>query len=228
MGWRLVGKRVAVSKCEEPNKRMSIGGTFQQYMVTGALQCITLPDDVSFEQGSMHCVNPLTAIGLIDRAKQYKAQAVIQTAAASQLGKMIITLAREERIPLINIVRREEQAQTLKELGCEYVLNSSDADFLEKLAELAKKLRATVCYEAIAGAFTGQLMSKMPSGSTCILYGALSEQPVAEIEPLLLIGRNQRLEGFMLPDWLAEKSLWQKLGVINKCTKMIATKAFTS
>ncbi len=62
-------------------------------MVTTALQCIPLPDEIPFEQGAMHCVNPLTAIGLIDRAKQYKAHAIIQTAAASQLGRMINRLA---------------------------------------------------------------------------------------------------------------------------------------
>ena len=58
-------------------------------MVTSPLNCIPLPDDVSFEVGAMHMVNPLTAIGLLDRAKQYKAQACIQTAAASQLGRML-------------------------------------------------------------------------------------------------------------------------------------------
>ncbi len=49
MGWRLVGKRVAVTKCQEPNKEFKIGGCYQQYMVTTAMQCITLPDEVSFE-----------------------------------------------------------------------------------------------------------------------------------------------------------------------------------
>lgn len=108
MGWRVVGKRVAVTKCHEPDERITIGGCFQQYMVTTALQCIVLPDTLSFEQGSMHCVNPLTAIGMIDKAKQYKAQAIIQTAAASQLGRMVVRLAQEDGIPLINIVRRQE------------------------------------------------------------------------------------------------------------------------
>ena len=72
---------------------MTIGGCYQQYMITNALQCIPLPDSVPFEEGSMHFVNPFTAIGLLDRAKQYKAQAAIQTAAASQLGRMIVSLA---------------------------------------------------------------------------------------------------------------------------------------
>jgi len=53
-------------------------------------------------------VNPITAVGLMDKAKQYKARAVIQTGAASQLGRMIIRLANEKNVTLINIVRREE------------------------------------------------------------------------------------------------------------------------
>ena len=78
MGWRLVGKRVSITKCQEPNKMFTIGGCYQQYAVTKAMQCIPLPDNVSFEQGSMHCVNPLTAIGMLRRARdEYKAQAVI-------------------------------------------------------------------------------------------------------------------------------------------------------
>jgi NADPH:quinone reductase len=134
---------------------------------------------MSFEQGSMHCVNPLTALGLLDRAKQYGAQAVIQTAAASQLGRMIVRLAQEDGVPLINIVRKDDQAKILQDLGAEHVLNSTHPDFEDKLFELTKKLRATVCFEAIGGSMTGLIMSKLPSNSTCILYGALSEQPVS-------------------------------------------------
>ena len=63
----------------------------------------------------------------------------------------------------------------MKDLGAEHVLNSSEPDFFEKLQELAKRLRATVCLEAIGGKFTGQVMQRMPSGSICILYGLLSE-----------------------------------------------------
>ncbi len=116
----------------------------------------------------------------------------------------------------------------LKDLGAEHVLNSSDADFFEKLQDLAKKLRATVCLEAIGGKFTGQVMSRMPSGSTCILYGLLSEQAIGDIDPLLLIGRNQRLEGFLLNVYMADLSIFGKLGLVNKCQKLIASGVFSS
>ena len=221
MGWRIVGKRVAVSKCQEPNKQFTIGGCFQQYMVTTALQCIPLPDEVTFEQGSMLCVNPLTVVGLVDRFKQYKGTAIIQTAAASHLGRMVVRLAQEEAIPIINIIRSDEQKQILKDLNAEYILDSRDPNFLQELGDLAKQLRANICFEAVAGTLNGQIMSKMPSGSTCILYGLLSEQPVGEIDPLILIGRNQRLEGFMLPDWLQEKYVWSLFGILKKAQRLM-------
>lgn len=102
-------------------------------------------------------------------------------------------------------------------MGAEHILNSSEPDFFDKLAELAKKLKATVCLEAIGGSFTGQLMSKLPFGTKCILYGCLSEQDVSDIEALVLIGRNQKLEGFLLNAWLKDKSLWSLAGVVRQC-----------
>lgn len=68
MAWRVMGKRVAFTKKAEPIGQFTVGGAYQQYCVTDAMQCIPLPDDVSFEHGAMHCVNPMTAIGLIQTA----------------------------------------------------------------------------------------------------------------------------------------------------------------
>lgn len=52
-------------------------------MVTDAMQCIPLPEGVDFEHGAMHCVNPLTAICLVEIAKKQKAAAIVQSAACS-------------------------------------------------------------------------------------------------------------------------------------------------
>ena len=71
-------------------------------------------------------------------------------------------------------------------------------------------------------------MSKMPSKSIAIVYGVLSEQPVGDVDPLLLIGRNQRIEGFLLNLYMAEKSTWALLGIINKASKLIANKTIHS
>jgi hypothetical protein len=44
---------------------------------------------------------------------------------------MVVVLAREQNLPLINIVRKEEQVKLLKDMGAEHVLNSTDKDFLD-------------------------------------------------------------------------------------------------
>ncbi len=42
---------------------------------------------------------------------------MVNNAAASSLGKMLIRLASDRGIPLINMVRKENQLQKLKEMG---------------------------------------------------------------------------------------------------------------
>ena len=54
----------------------------------------------------MSFVNPLTAIGLLEHAKQKKAKTVIVNAAASALGRMMNRIFPLEGIEIINIVRR--------------------------------------------------------------------------------------------------------------------------
>ena len=89
---------------------------------------------------------------------------------------MLINLCKKNNLPLINIVRREEQVQLLKEQHqCEYVLNSSSENFFEEFTELARNLKATALIECVGGSLTGKLMECLPSRSTVVFYGALSE-----------------------------------------------------
>lgn len=72
-----------------------------------------LDNNISFEQGATSIVNPFSAIAMLDTIKQKKPRAVVQTAAYSQFGRMMIRLLRENNIPLINIVRKAEQVKIL-------------------------------------------------------------------------------------------------------------------
>jgi len=109
-GWtgsRVMGKRVACGR-KSKDGHYAHGGCYEQYVIANAMSVIALPDDISYEKGCMHIVNPLTAIGLVERINIHKSEAAIQTGAASQCGRMVIKLCQEQKIPLINVVRREE------------------------------------------------------------------------------------------------------------------------
>ena len=105
-GFGLVGKRVGFSHQSEAG--YTIGGAMAEYCVTDMKKIIPLRDETTHEQGVALFVNPLTALSMIHRCKALGSKCVIITAAASQLGRMLITLAHKEGLTPICTVRRDE------------------------------------------------------------------------------------------------------------------------
>lgn len=125
---------------------------------------------------------------------------------------MMVNLFRDNNIPLINIVRRQEQVQLLqKEYKAEYVLDSSQPNFDAKLKELATKLNATVALECVAGDMPGRILSAMPVGAIVITYGQLSEQKIGPVDPIIFLFKSQRIEPFLLPVWLTQKNIFAQM-----------------
>lgn len=135
----------------------------------------------------------------------------------------MIRLCRENNLPLINIVRRDEQVELLKgdKYKCEYVLNSEKEGFLTELKDLCKKLRANVCLECVAGPIVGQIVEAIQPKGTIIAYGNLSEQKMSGISPLKLMAKDIKLEGFLLPYWLKEKSTWALMGITKQSKRLL-------
>jgi NADPH:quinone reductase len=200
----LKGRRVACSAS------LTGDGTWAEYMVTSAQSCIPLNKKLSLEQGATLLVNPLTALAFLEIAQRGRHRAIVSTAAASALGIMILRLGKRHNIPVIHVVRRQAQVYSLRGLGAEYVLNSSDADFVEQLRALAHKLRATLLLDAISGRMTQQLAEAAPMGSTILLYSRLSDEDCI-IDARTALVKDLHLDGWFLGNWLGEKKLAQVL-----------------
>lgn len=216
----LLGRRVAFSAQNEGD------GSWAEYVAVEAKTCIPLKKGVSFDQGACLIINPLTAIGLIDEAVTNHHAAIIQTGAASQVGRMVLQLARLKGIPVIHIVRRKEQEELLKNLGAQIVLNSETAGFEQLLKAEAKRLNATISFDAVAGTMTGILHSAMPNHSTTLVYGALSGANCSHISPLGLIFQEKSVQGFYLSGWIAKKGFWGIYRATHQVQKLIIDGVF--
>jgi NADPH:quinone reductase-like Zn-dependent oxidoreductase len=192
----LEGRRVACGGQTDSD------GTWAEYYLASAKSCMPLRKGLSFAQGASLLVNPLTAWALIDRARRGRHGGIVQTAAASQLGRIVVRLARDAGLPVINIVRRGEQADILASLGADIVLNSATEGFQEKLREACHRYKATIAFDPVAGELTGKILNAMPQGATVIVYGALSYSPAGGIDGRELIFGRKRVEGFWLTDWI--------------------------
>jgi len=217
----LRGKRVACAKSP------TLNGTWAEYMLTSASLCVPLNKNVSLEQGATLVVNPMTAVIFFEIIKQGRHAAIVNTAAASQLGRMILRLSLKKGVPLINVVRRKDQADLLYSLGAKYVLVSTDADFDEKLTELAHGLKATLILEAISGDFTQHLIDASPDESLILLYSNLSAEP-AKITPNSLWNHHRRVEGFYLATWAAKNGLLKVVRASQQAQKMAETELQTT
>jgi NADPH:quinone reductase-like Zn-dependent oxidoreductase len=215
MGPGMIGKRVACLAPEDSH------GTWAEYMVTSTDVCIPLFKHISFEQGAYLAINPMTALALVEIARTGSHLAFVQTAAASTLGLMIARLAKRFQLTGIHIVRRPEQVQKLKSLGCEHVFDSNDASFQKLLAEACNKFKASIAFDAVGGELTRRLALAMPPESRIVVYGALADEPF-EIDSKDFFFRDKKLEGFWLSRWIKRKGFLQKLLLTYQIQKLLS------
>ena len=116
-----------------------------------ASQCMAFPENISAEQAASCFVNPMTALGFMETRLMEGQQAIVQTAAASNLGQMLLRLCQADDVPLVNIVRSDEQVALLKSKGAEWVLNSQAESFMKDLIAALVATGATLAFDAIGG-----------------------------------------------------------------------------
>ncbi len=179
----LVGKRVALFG----------GSMWADYRVADAGAVVELPADVSTAEGAALFVNPLTALAMVETMRAENHTALVHTAAASNLGQMLVRICADDGVPLVNIVRKPEQVELLKSIGAEHVVDSSQPDFGEQLTEAIRATGATLAFDAVGGGtLAGDILSAMeraqpplasytPYGSTThkqvYIYGSLDFSP---------------------------------------------------
>ena len=180
----LLGNRVA----------LAAGAMYSQYRLVSADQCLVLPDDVSSVEGAAAYVNPLTALSLTDTMRLDGHKALVHTAAASTLGQMLVRICQSDGIPLVNIVRSAEQVTLLRNIGAQYVIDSTSPDFMAELTDAIAATGATVAFDAVGGGpLASQILAAMEAvlsrdaaysryGSTThkqiYIYGGLDIRPI--------------------------------------------------
>jgi len=127
------------------------GGAFSKYVKVPANSVLVHNEGTTPLEASSSFVNPLTALCFLETMRLENHTAFVHTAAASNLGQMLVKLCKNENVPLVNIVRSQQQVDILKGLGAEHVCNSSDADFEDRLIEALDATGATLAFDATGG-----------------------------------------------------------------------------
>jgi NADPH:quinone reductase-like Zn-dependent oxidoreductase len=155
-----------------------VGGMYGQLRKARPPTAWFCPPDQAEEAASAF-VNPLTALGMLETVRREGHKGLVHTAAASNLGQILNRLCQADGIPLVNIVRSEEQVQILKGLGAKHIVNSAQASFRDDLVSALKATGATLAFDAIGGGkLAGQILNAMEavaagaSAETYNMYGS--------------------------------------------------------
>jgi NADPH2:quinone reductase len=154
---QLLGRSVAVAG----------GSMYSQYRAVNSSLCLLLPLGTSATEGASSFVNPLTALGMIETMRREGHTGLVNTAAASNLGQMLVKLCREEEVPLVTIVRHSEQVALLRSIGATHICDSSLPSFMTDLIGALQATKATIAFDATGGGkLAGQILTAMEAAAT--------------------------------------------------------------
>ncbi len=148
------------------------GRSYSQYVAARASDCLVLPEGATAAQGASAYVNPLTALSMVETMRREGHGALVHTAAASNLGRMLARICLADGVPLVNIVRSDAQRDILREIGTPHIVDSSKPDFHDRLAEAVAETGATLAFDAVGG---GKLASEILVAMEAALQARMTE-----------------------------------------------------
>jgi len=210
----LIGEKVSCFVQEDSD------GTWAEYFIARKGDCIVMKSDMKSEQAACFSINPLTAFGMYEMIEALNGEAFIVNAAGGQVPNILRVLAKRDGIKVINIVRKEDSADQLKNEGEQFVLNSSDENFEDGLRQLCDKLNPTFAFDSVGGGMTAQLFNSMPSNSNVVVYGGLSGDAISGINTMDIIFKDKILLGFNLNDWIPSKTSEELKSITDELHEM--------
>jgi NADPH:quinone reductase-like Zn-dependent oxidoreductase len=225
-GWlrhlrRLVpGRKVAVLNGQ--------GGNWQEHVVIPARQAVPVPRDLPDDQTATFFVNPASALVMTRYVLAVPRGArLLQTAAGSALGRMVIRLGRHYGFRTINVVRRREQVDELLQAGGDAVICSGDESIDERVRALTGGAGVPFALDAVGGDTGAAVARALAADGRLLLYGTLSGAPLA-LDPRVLMVGHRCVEGFWLSDWAARQGIVTMLGLFRRISKLLRAGVLTS
>lgn len=215
-----VGKRCAVLNAK--------GGNWAEQVLVPAKQVVPVSDSIPDEQAASFFVNPATALVMIHWVLRVPAGAwVLQTAAGSALGRMVIRLSKKHGFKTINVVRRREQASELLKLGGDAAICTADESIEERTKAITGGAGVKYALDCVGGATGSGAVKALGPDGRLLLYGTLANEPISFESRQLMTG-NQSIEGFWLSHWVKQQGMLTMLKLFRSISNHLKDGTLTT
>ncbi|MDT5065125.1 MAG: hypothetical protein QOK02_1280 [Mycobacterium sp.] len=184
--------------------RNSAGGNWAEYAVIPASRAYRVPEGLPDEQVASFLINPATAILMVRHVLAVpRGEWLLQSAAGSELGRMIIRLAKRDGIRTLNVVRNKERAPELHALGADAVIGSTDGTIDEQVRETVGAQGVRYAIDPVAGQTGTEMFRSLHQDGRMLVYGSLTGEPIRVGEdPRFTLSGRRTLEVYWLGYWL--------------------------
>jgi len=151
---------------------------------------------------------------------------LLQTAGGSVLGRMVIQMCKKRNIKTINVVRRQDQVEELKQLGADHVIvadEDTSAGITEEVMKITGGKGAYGAIECVGGAIFKACASSVRVNGTILIYGAMSGLDMTVFIPDPLF-RGVTIKGWWLANYIRDKTCEEKQEIAAKILGLIKSK----
>ena len=209
--------------------------TWREQIVCPANKLVQVPDGLDDSAAAASYINPLTAWALTVSTHNLKdGDWLLQTAAASSVGKFVLQLAQQYRFKTVNIIRRREQESIIRNLGGDEVICTADENLRTRLQDLTAGKGVGRAIDCVAGEVGAEVARNLAPGGTMLVYGALSSHrqtdPAKFLMPLFaprLIYSTATIRGWWLPRWVPSQPLAEVRDATSSLLTMLSSGALT-
>ncbi|KGI81233.1 hypothetical protein IL38_12075 [Actinopolyspora erythraea] len=198
-------------------------GTWQDRVVADADEVMALPEALPESTGCQVSINPFTALLLLRTCDPAPGDWIVQSAASSAVGKMLLFLARRSGLRCACVARDPHRCEELARLGADAVIDSAREPVEDRIREHTDG--AAVALDAVGGEIGTDLLRSLRDGGRFISYGMLSGKPV-EAQPHDLVFRDITLEGFWLPPVWARVPVAERQRLAERVLELVSEPGF--
>src|ERR1700758_4214159 len=210
--------------------------TWREQIVCPVDKLVPVPDGVDDPAAATSCTNPLTAWALTRSSHNLReGDWLLQTAAASSVGKLVLQLAQQYRFKTINVIRRREQESIIRNLGGDEVICTADEDLRARLQQLPAGKGVERASDCVAGELGAEVARNLAPGGPMLVYGALSSHrqtdPAKFLMPLFaprLIYSTATVRGWWLPRWVSSQPVAAVRAATSDLLAMLSNGALTA